>query len=92
MKQKRIHAIVHGRVQGVFFRDYTMRQGQQLGLSGWVRNLPDRTVETVFEGTTEQVDAMLEWLYTGSPASSVTEVESREEEPEGTMEGFTVRY
>lgn len=93
MKLRRIHAVVHGLVQGVFFRDYTRQKAQELGLSGWVRNKPDRTVETVFEGPPGKVEAMLAWLHEGSPLSEVKGVDSRDEEPQGAAGGaFTVRY
>jgi len=65
---------------------------EQLDLRGWVRNLPDRTVETVFEGDAEQVAAMTGWLYKGSPQSDVTDVKIREEEPRDEPPGFTIRY
>ncbi|GBE13539.1 acylphosphatase [bacterium BMS3Bbin14] len=89
---KRIHAIVHGQVQGVFFRDYTRRHARHLGLGGWVRNLPDGTVETVFEGEADKVEAMLAWLHEGSPHSRVSAVDAVEEEPIGEDEGFFVLY
>ena len=92
MARKRVHAIVHGRVQGVFFRDYTQRQAEILGLVGWVRNLPDGTVETVFEGEADEVAAMCRWLETGSPMSQVTRVDCREEPAGGGERGFTVRF
>ncbi len=92
MARKRMHAIVHGRVQGVFFRDYTQRQAEMLGLDGWVRNLPDGTVETVFEGEAAQVDAMCAWLETGSPMSRVSRVDCREEPASGRESGFTIRF
>ena len=92
MSCKRVHAIVHGRVQGVFFRDYTQRKAQELGLDGWVRNLPDKTVETVFKGEAGQVAAMVQWLHIGSPQSDVTEVEVQEEEPRDESVGFVIRY
>ncbi len=92
MSNKRVHAIVHGRVQGVFFREYTRRQAEQLGLYGWVRNLPDRTVETVFEGDAEKVAAMSQWLFEGSPQSNVTGVDLQEEETQNEFSGFTIRY
>jgi len=89
---KRRHAIVHGRVQGVFFRDYTRKKAQELGLGGWVRNLPDSTVETVFEGPARAVEAMTTWLAQGSPLSSVTQVETEDEEPTGEFRDFVIRY
>jgi acylphosphatase len=93
MNVQRKHAIVHGRVQGVFFRDYTQQKAFQLGLGGWVRNLPDGTVETVFEGKKEKVEEMLSWLHRGSPLSEVRKVDSIDEEPEGISgEDFRVLY
>lgn len=93
MSLRRVHAVIHGRVQGVFFRDYTNQKANELGLSGWVRNLPDRTVETEFEGEREQVELMLAWLQTGSPLSEVSRIDSRDVEPQGKAAGeFTVRY
>jgi len=92
MSCKRVHAIVHGRVQGVFFREYTKRKAQELGLEGWVRNLPDRTVETVFRGEADLVAVMIQWLYTGSPQSDVTEVDIKEEEPRNESVGFVIRH
>lgn len=92
MTNKRVHAIVHGLVQGVFFREYTRRQAEQLGLSGWVRNLPDRTVEAVFEGEADAVESMVRWLYSGSPQSNVTGVDVRDEEPSAEPRGFTIRF
>ena len=92
MARKRMHAIVHGQVQGVFFRDYTRQQAEMLGLDGWVRNLPDGTVETVFEGEAGQLDAMCAWLETGSPMSRVTRVVCEEEPVRGRESGFTIRF
>lgn len=91
MSLRRVHAIVRGRVQGVFFRDYTRRQAQALGVSGWVRNQPDHSVEAVIEGETGSVEAMLAWLHSGSPMSTVTAVDIVEEEFRGEQ-GFVIRY
>lgn len=76
--KKRMHAIVHGRVQGVFFRETTRQQALRLGLQGWVRNLANGTVETEFQGEEKAVGQMLDWLSVGSSLSSVTRVDSRE--------------
>jgi len=92
MVKKRMHAVVHGRVQGVFFRDYTRRKALELNLTGWVRNLRDQTVETVFEGESENVNAMLDFLFTGSPHSHVTNVVSNEEQPNEGFDSFRIRY
>ncbi len=92
MSRRRVHAIVHGMVQGVFFRKYTGMKAQELGLDGWVRNLPDQTVETVFEGEDEAVNKMIAWLHVGSPHSHVTSVDIFEKKPGTDRGGFTVRY
>lgn len=91
MSGRRVHVIVRGRVQGVYFREYTRRQAQALGISGWVRNLPDRSVEAVIEGEADRVEAMLAWLHAGSPMSAVTVVEAVEEEARGEQ-GFVIRH
>lgn len=58
---KRVHLWISGRVQGVFFRVYAQKEAVRLGLSGWVKNLPDGRVEALFEGDDVAVDKMLEW-------------------------------
>jgi acylphosphatase len=92
MSRRRVHAIVHGRVQGVFFRKYTSLKAQELGLDGWVRNLPDQTVEVVFEGEDGAVAKMLEWLYVGPSNSKVSSVDFSEQEAGIDSGGFSVRY
>lgn len=92
MESKRIHALVHGRVQGVFFRDYTRREALRLGLTGWVRNLATGSVETEFEGNPEQVEAMLSWLSIGSPQSLVSLVDHHEITATGENHGFVIIY
>ncbi|HHL35061.1 MAG TPA: acylphosphatase [Desulfobulbaceae bacterium] len=92
MKKKCIHAVVHGRVQGVYFRDYTRREARHLGVCGWVRNLIDGTVEVVAEGAPEDVDRFLAWLHEGSPMSKVTAVDFSEETQCNNYSSFVVRY
>ncbi|MBU0664146.1 MAG: acylphosphatase [Proteobacteria bacterium] len=89
---KRIHAVVYGRVQGVFFRQTTLEQAKKLGLSGWVRNLADGTVEAEFQGDQEAVGRMLDWLPRGSIESSVVRVESREKEPVSGESEFIIKW
>ena len=81
---------VHGRVQGVFFRDSTEREASGRGLAGWVRNRDDGAVEAVFEGSPEDVRALVDFCESGPSAADVERVESTEEEPEG-LSGFEVR-
>jgi acylphosphatase len=86
----RRRVVVHGRVQGVFFRDSTRREAAGAGVAGWVRNRPDGTVEAVFEGPPEAVERMVAFAYEGPRGADVADVEQREEEPEG-LNGFAVR-
>lgn len=68
------HAIVHGRVQGVGFREYLRREGERLGITGWVRNRHDGTVEAMVHGWPDDVAQILNWMRRGPPAARVTEV------------------
>jgi acylphosphatase len=86
----RRRVVVHGQVQGVFFRDTTRRHAAAAGVSGWVRNRPDGTVEAVFEGPPGAVERMVSFAYEGPRGADVAEVETADEEPEG-LTGFDVR-
>lgn len=88
----RAHAIITGRVQGVFFRLETQKAAQRIGVSGWVRNKRDGSVEAVFEGDRDMVDKALEWCREGSPMSSVDRVEVDWEEYTGEFPDFNVTY
>ena len=85
----RRRVVVHGTVQGVFFRDTTRRMARSRGLAGWVRNTPERTVEAAFEGDPEAVDSMVRFCHEGPRGASVSRVEVIEEEPEG-LTGFAI--
>ena len=89
---KTVHVIIAGKVQGVFFRDYTLQKAQELGVSGWVRNLPNGSVEAVLSGRTDLVDSMIAWFYSGSPLSLVTGVEVDEFQPTEPLVEFGIRY
>lgn len=86
--RRRIKA--HGRVQGVFFRDTTRREAQDRGVAGWVRNAADGSVEAVFEGEPEAVEALVDLCRGGPGHATVERLEVEEEEPEG-LRGFEVR-
>jgi acylphosphatase len=73
---KAIHLVIHGRVQGVFFRKYTLEKANELGLKGMVRNLPSGDVEVFAEGKEEVLKEFVDWCYKGSPASKVESIES----------------
>ena len=68
------HVIISGRVQGVWFRGWTMQQASSLGLTGWVRNRRDGTVEAIFQGDAADIDAMLNACWQGPPAASVDDI------------------
>ena len=87
---KRVHALVAGKVQGVFFRVTAQKKAQELGLSGWVRNLPDGRVEVVAEGDKESLEMFVDHLRIGPPAAEVENVGTEWGEPRGER-GFAVR-
>lgn len=86
----RRRAVVQGRVQGVFFRDAVRRWAEDHGLSGWVRNCADGSVEAVLEGESSHVERVLALVESGPPRANVSRVEVRVENPAG-LEGFQVR-
>lgn len=85
----RRRVVVHGFVQGVFFRDTVRRQAVARGVAGWVRNTPDGAVEAVFEGKPDVVERLVELCRTGPRGARVDTIEVYEEEPEG-LAGFRV--
>jgi acylphosphatase len=86
----RRRVVVHGNVQGVFFRDSTEQEAGARGVAGWVRNRDDGAVEAVFEGDREAVDALVEFCRSGPSSADVDSVDVEDEEPEG-LDGFSVR-
>ena len=86
----RRRVVVHGYVQGVFFRDSARRKAAELGVSGWISNRSDGAVEAVFEGDPDAVAAMADWSRRGPGGADVDRVEEGEESPEG-LTGFEVR-
>jgi len=86
----RRRVIVHGFVQGVFFRDSTRRLAQRHGVTGWVANRADGAVEAVFEGEADAVERLVAFSRQGPRGAQVESVEVEEEEPEG-LSGFAVR-
>ncbi|NNL76736.1 MAG: acylphosphatase [Desulfobacterales bacterium] len=88
----RAHAIISGRVQGVFFRVETQRAANGIGVSGWVRNRSDGTVEAVFEGDRTRIDAVLEWCQEGPPHANVVDVNVTWDDYTGEFQGFEITY
>ena len=92
MKKRRVHVWITGRVQGVFFRAYTRDAAQLIGVTGWVRNLPDGRVEAVFEGESDKVERMIEWCREGSPMSRIERVDLLEEVYTGDFDGLAITH
>jgi acylphosphatase len=87
----RLHVFIAGRVQGVGFRYSTARQATALGLTGWVRNLPDGRVEAEFEGPKPALDDMLGWCREGPALAHVTDVTLEWESGEARYDRFSLR-
>ena len=93
MKNKtRAHVIIRGRVQGVFFRMETKRAADGFGVFGWVKNLLDGTVEAVFEGDRDRVDATVNWCQEGPPSADVADVAVNWEDYTGEFSGFNIDF
>ncbi|PWB52294.1 MAG: acylphosphatase [Candidatus Methanoperedenaceae archaeon] len=87
----RVHVFVSGKVQGVFFRSSTKDMAEELGVSGWVRNLADGRVEALFEGKKEIVEKMIEWCKFGPEMAKVTGVKVISEDYRGEFSGFLLQ-
>ena len=89
---ERLHLKITGRVQGVFYRATTHEQALRLGLVGWVRNMPDGSVELCAEGPREVLEQLLEWCRQGPPGARVSGVRPSWSEATGEHQRFAVRY
>ena len=85
----RKRVVIHGHVQGVFFRDTLRRLAERNGVAGWARNRWDGTVEAVFEGSEEDVERLVTFAREGPRGAAVEQVEVHEEDPEG-LSGFSI--
>ena len=92
MSKVRAHLIVSGRVQGVYFRAETYDQAIALGLTGWVKNKPDRSVEAVVEGSREGVEKLISWCRQGPPNAEVSGVSVTWEDYTGEFVKFNIIY
>ncbi len=88
---EQLHCWISGRVQGVWFRASTRDEGAQLGLNGWVRNLPDGRVEVVAQGERAPLERLLAWLHQGPPGARVDAVEVCWEAVGERLDAFDVR-
>lgn len=92
MSDVRVRLIIKGRVQGVWFRESTRRQAVSLGLTGWVKNRPDQTVEALIEGEEDRVRKLVTWCHHGPSAARVTGVHESEEPWQGEFISFEIVY
>ncbi len=91
MPEVRAHLVIHGRVQGVFFRYTTRETAVALECTGWVKNNFDGTVETMFEGSEEKVKKAVEWCRRGPSGARVEKVDLEWKIPTGEFQGFEIR-
>ena len=92
MQKKRVRVRIRGMVQGVCFRAFARDAATSEGVTGWVRNLRDGSVEALFEGDTDRVERMIAWCHRGSPYGFVDQVEVKEEAYEGAFDRFVITY
>ncbi|MDH4227866.1 MAG: acylphosphatase [Deltaproteobacteria bacterium] len=92
MKLIRAHVVVSGLVQGVFFRANTVKAAKANHVHGWVRNLPDGTVEAVFEGPEDAVQKTVKWCEEGPPSARVDKVDVAIGEYSGDFDSFDIKY
>ncbi|MEW6722624.1 MAG: acylphosphatase [Candidatus Micrarchaeota archaeon] len=90
--KERLHILVSGDVQGVFFRANAQNEARRLGLTGWVRNLEDGRVEAVAEGERNALEKFLEWCGRGPAGASVSGIESEWLAYQGEFRDFSIRY
>jgi len=91
MDEKAVQVRIRGRVQGVSYRYYAYQRALQLGVKGWIRNKMDGTVAGLFQGTEDQVDAMVRWCSKGSPMAEVVSVDEEPVPVDKKIDGFNVQ-
>ena len=87
----RVRLRIEGRVQGVFFRTSTLEEATRLGLTGWVRNCPDGSVEVVAEGERKKIDDLVGWCHHGPPGAHVRDVRLQWEDFQNEFQDFRIR-
>lgn len=92
MEKIRAHIVVSGRVQGVLFRDGIRRRAKNLGVKGWVRNLPQGQVEAIFEGDKDKVEQIINWAKKGPILARVERLEVFWQEYKGEFQDFEIRF
>jgi acylphosphatase len=87
----RVHLKISGRVQGVYFRASTVEQARRLGVTGWVMNCRDSSVEVVAEGAREQLEKLISWCRSGPPGAQVKEIRAEWEDAREKFQGFFIK-
>ena len=92
VQETRVHIFVSGLVQGIFFRHNARQKAQELGITGWVRNLADGRVEIVAEGEKQKINDLIEWAERGPSVARVDKLDLEYEKYKGEFDSFEVRY
>ena len=92
MQLARVHLLIRGRVQGVYYRGFTRDIASHLGIRGWVRNLSDGSVEAVFEGNKEDIEQAIKHCHMGPPGAGVEDIGITWEDYKGDLRGFQIRH
>lgn len=87
----RVQLKIHGRVQGVYYRASALQEAEKLGLTGWVMNCADGTVEAVAEGAKQKLEELIAWCRQGPQGARVTHVDVRWESAENNFRGFSIK-
>ena len=90
--KSRVHVLISGKVQGVWFRASTQEKAEQLGLTGWVKNTHNGAVEAVFEGDEGSIQEMIRWCRKGPPLAEVTNLHIKKQTPSHNFDQFSIKY
>ncbi len=90
--RSRVHVVISGKVQGVFFRANVRDLALKLNVNGWIKNLPNGRVEAMFEGKNDDVEKMINFCKTGPLGAKVDDIEVKREDYRGEFSGFTIRF
>jgi acylphosphatase len=91
-EHQQMHAIVRGRVQGVSFRYFTLQTALRLGVTGWVRNNPDGTVEVIAQGDQKTLQKLANFLHNGSPSAEVEDIYIDWQDASNSYDRFRIEY
>ncbi len=90
--KSRVHVLISGRVQGVWFRSSIKNKAEQLGIKGWVKNTFDGDVEAVFEGEENKINEILDWCHQGPPLSKVENIDITKQSVLDDYDQFSIKY